>query len=203
MTDSNPKLILASQSPRRIDLLRRMELKFEIIPASVDEVTDPTLPPEENVKALAYQKAEHVARTHPGSFVLGADTIVVLEDRLLGKPQNVKDAEAMLNELSGRAHRVITGVALIDPEGVHSGHAEVSTVLIKKLDLETIRRYIEGGEPMDKAGAYAIQGVGAELVESWSGSWTNIVGLPVEAVSRLLKQAGFPHCPNTENIETL
>lgn len=201
MSTSTPKLILASQSPRRIDLLHKMELKFEIIPASVEEVTDGAQPPEENALALAHQKAAHVARKHPGSFVLGADTIVVLDRTLLGKPQNAQEAEAMLTALSGRAHQVITGVALIDPEGVHSGHAEVSTVRIKELDKETIRRYIEGGEPMDKAGAYAIQGEGATLVEAWSGSWTNIVGLPVEAVCRLLKEAGYPHSPYTANIE--
>lgn len=190
-----PTLILASQSPRRIELLKSLGLKFQIVPASVEETTQDDRSPEENALAIASRKAAHVARDNPDAYVLGADTLVVLDDVLLGKPHNAHDADRMLNRLSGRTHRVITGVVLIDNRGVHWEQAVVSTVHIKPLDDRTIHSYIASGEPMDKAGAYAIQGRGAELVESWSGSWSNIVGLPTETVRDLLGQAGYPLPP--------
>lgn len=203
MSPSKIKLILASQSPRRIELLRKLGLEFDIIPASVDEITQPDRSPEDNALALARLKAQHVARQHPGTFVLGADTLVVLDDTLLGKPNDRQDAERMLGQLSGRTHRVISGVALIDDRGVPWQQAGVSHVTLKPVTAETIRSYIATGEPMDKAGAYAIQGKGAELIESWSGSWTNIVGLPVETVCQLLQQAAWPHPPSTAHFDVL
>lgn len=196
----HPALILASQSPRRIELLKGLGLKFEIIPASVEETLHPHRSPEENAVAIAAEKASHVARDNPGAYVLGADTLVALNGSLLGKPRNARDAERMLHQLSGRAHKVITGVVLIDHQGVHWEQAVTSTVHIKPLDDAAIQEYIATGEPMDKAGAYAIQGRGADLVASWSGSWSNIVGLPTDTVCSLLEQAGYP-LPPTVNRE--
>jgi septum formation protein len=192
-----PPLILASQSPRRIELLKNLGLKFEIIPASVEETTQADRTPEENALAIASLKATHVARGNPGAYVLGADTLVVLDGALLGKPHNAHDADHMLHRLSGRTHKVITAVVLIDGKGVHWEQTVISTVNIKPLTDETIHTYIATGEPLDKAGAYAIQGRGADLVDSWSGSWSNIVGLPTETVCDLLKQAGYPLPPTT------
>ena len=190
-----PTLILASQSPRRIELLKELGLHFQIIPASVEEATQADRTPEENAVAIAGRKATHVARDNAGAYVLGADTLVVLDGDLLGKPHNAHDADRMLHRLSGRTHRVITGVVLVDDKGVHWEQTVTSTVDIKPLNDETIHAYIATGEPLDKAGAYAIQGLGEDLVDAWSGSWSNIVGLPTETVCDLLKQAGYPLPP--------
>ena len=167
--------------------------QFNIQPADIEEAVDPALSPIENAKALALQKAQRVASIQKGCFVIGSDTLVVLDEKIIGKPTDTDDAERILSRISGRPHQVITGVAVINPEGQSFTSATSSDVKIKTLSREEIRAYIETGEPMDKAGAYAIQGQGAFMVESWSGSFDNIVGLPIESLRILLLKSGYPH----------
>ena len=191
MPSSSNKLILASRSPRRSELLCSLGLEFEVSPSHVDEITDPERSPEQNATNIARDKAEWVARQNPGSYVLGADTMVVLDQEIIGQPTDEEDAYRILSKLAGKQHRVITGVVLITPEAEEHEAAVVSTVTIKTVPESEIRSYIATGEPLDKAGAYAIQGKGAFLVESWEGSYSNIVGLPLEALADLFQQAGF------------
>ncbi len=192
MPSSSNKLILASRSPRRSELLRSLGLEFEVSPSHVDEITDPDQSPEQNATNIARDKAHWVARQNPGCHVLGADTMVVLGQEIIGQPTDAEDAYRILSKLTGKQHRVITGVVLISPQAEEYETAIVSTVSIKSVSENEIRSYIATGEPLDKAGAYAIQGEGAFLVESWEGSWSNIVGLPLEALTDLFKHAGFP-----------
>lgn len=195
MPVTSKKLILASRSPRRSELLRSLGLEFEVSPSRVEEITDPALSPEDNARKVACDKARWVAQRHPGCYVLGADTMVVLGEEIIGQPADEEDALRILLKLAGKQHRVITGIILITPQGEEFDTAEVSTVSIKSVSENEIRSYIATGEPMDKAGAYAIQGAGSFLVESHEGSWSNIVGLPLEALSDMLQRAGFsvPH----------
>ncbi len=182
-------LILASQSPRRKELLTQMGLSFEIIPAKGEESADPTLPPAEYVKQLALQKAAEVARRCcPEDLIIGADTIVVLDGKILGKPRNAAHAFQMLSSLSTRRHTVYTGLALIRGEEQMLG-AEATQVRFCNLTEQEILDYISTGEPMDKAGAYGIQGKGALLVDSIQGDFYNVVGLPICRLGRML--AGF------------
>ena len=183
------KIILASQSPRRIELLRQIVSDFEVIPSAIEEVIDPQRTPRENAVVLAVEKALWVASNNKGHFVLGADTLVVLDGEIIGKPIDRDDAYRILRRLSGREHQVITGVAIVNAAIFKD--AASSTVAIKPLTDEEIFRYIDGGEPMDKAGAYAIQGEGAFMVSSYLRSFTNIVGLPMETVKDLLNQSGY------------
>ena len=199
MTLFSKKLILASRSPRRAELLRSLGLEFEVSPSHIEEHTDPGESPEQNALNIARDKARGVARQNPGCYVLGADTIVVLDKEIIGQPADEEDACRILLKLAGKQHRVITGVVLISPEEKEYETAAVSTVTIKSVSRDEIRSYIATGEPLDKAGAYAIQGEGSFLVESWEGSYSNIVGLPLEALTDLLKQAGFPASPENEN----
>ena len=180
-------LILASGSPRRAELIKEITNDFEVIPSGAEEITQPDRSPEENALYLAKLKAEDVARKYPGRWVLGADTIVVLRDQLIGKPVDEADAQRILRRLSGQEHQVITAMALVN--GQCFQEAVVSTVQIKSLTDQEILDYIATGEPMDKAGAYAIQGTGSFLVESYSGSYSNIVGLPIESLRNLLVKA--------------
>ena len=191
MPSSSKKLILASRSPRRSELLRSLGLEFEVSPSKVEEVTDPEQSPEQNATNIARDKARWVARQNPGSYVLGADTMVVLDREIIGQPTDEEDACRILSKLAGKQHRVITGVVLITPEAQEYETAVVSTVTLKLVSENEIRSYVATGEPLDKAGAYAIQGKGSFLVESWEGSYSNIVGLPLEALTDLFQQAGF------------
>jgi septum formation protein len=191
MPSSSNKLILASRSPRRLELLRSLGLEFTVSPSHVDEITEPKQSPEQNATKIARDKAHWVARQNPGCYVLGADTMVVLDQKIIGQPTDEEDAYRILSKLTGKQHRVITGVVLITPEAEEYAAAVVSTVTIKTVSEAEIRAYIATGEPLDKAGAYAIQGKGAFLIESWEGSYSNIVGLPLEALTDLFQQAGF------------
>jgi nucleoside triphosphate pyrophosphatase len=186
------KLILASRSPRRSELLRSLGVDFEVKPSKVEEITNPEQSPEQNATNIARDKALWVARRNPDSYVLGADTMVVLGQEIIGQPRDEEDACRILSKLAGKQHRVITGVILITPEAEEYKTAVTSTVSIKSISENEIRSYIATGEPLDKAGAYAIQGEGSFLVESWEGSYSNIVGLPLEALTGLFQQAGFP-----------
>ncbi len=190
MNDSRTPIILASQSPRRIELLKQVVSNFQVIPSEIDEVCNSNLSPEENAVYLGQQKADSVARLHPDHWVIGADTLVVLDDEIIGKPANVEDACQILRRLSGREHKVITGIAVI-----HSNilsEAIVSRVRFKILTEKEITAYVNSGEPMDKAGAYAIQGKGSVLIEGYTGSYSNIVGLPIKELKDLLCKSGFP-----------
>lgn len=193
------KLILASRSPRRLELLGSLGLSFEVSPSQVDEHTDLEKTPEQNAVGIARDKARWVAGKNPGSYVLGADTLVVLGQEIIGQPVDEEDAFAILTRLRGKQHRVITGMVLIAPDGQEEEAAVSSPVAIKNASDDEIRSYIATGEPMDKAGAYAIQGEGSFLVASWEGSYTNIVGLPLETLSGILERAGFPVQPHSEN----
>ncbi|MCA9483800.1 MAG: septum formation protein Maf [Nitrospina sp.] len=189
--DPHTRLILASQSPRRRDLLEEAGVPFDVLPADIEEVTDPGLSPADNVTALAAAKARRVAEDRPGRFVLGADTIVVLDNEILGKPRDREDARAMLSRLAGNTHHVITGFAIVTPEGRVLTEAVTSSVTMKPVTAATIETYLDTGEPMDKAGAYAIQGQGNALIAGYEGSYHNIVGLPVEEVLTQLRGAGL------------
>lgn len=185
-------IILASQSPRRRELLQQMGLtEFEIIPAVGEETADPSLPPEQLVEQLALHKAaEVVAKCGEEDVVIGADTIVVLDGRVLGKPQDQADAQRMLASLSGRRHTVYTGVTVIRGERRMVSH-EATQVCFRSLTEEEILHYIATGEPMDKAGAYGIQGRGALLVDSIQGDFYNVVGLPVCRLGGMLAEFGI------------
>jgi septum formation protein len=192
MSQSNPRVLLASQSPRRSEILKSMHISFDIEPAIIDEVFRDDYSPIENVLSIAEEKARWVAGRNKNRFIIGADTIVILDNKIIGKPRDKEDAHNILSLLSGKRHSVITGVAVLNPQGNCFPEATESFVKIKDLTSIEIKNYIETGEPMDKAGAYAIQGKASAFVESYSGSWSNIVGLPIETLESLLESAGYP-----------
>lgn len=191
MNQDKRRLLLASQSPRRRELLKIMNLEFEIFPSPAEEVFRKDRTPAENALSVAEEKARWAFERNKNSFVIGADTIVVLNNNIIGKPADENDARRILNKLSGKEHEVITGVVVIDPAGHAHREASISKVKFKPLAAKTIDDYIKTGEPMDKAGAYAIQGKGSVLIESHSGSWSNIVGLPTEVMKSLLQKSGY------------
>ena len=183
-------LILASKSPRRRELLAQMGLTdFEIHPALGEELAQPDLTPPELVQALALHKAQEVAQAfaQSGDVVIGADTIVVLDGQVLGKPHDEAHALAMLTALSGREHHVYTGVAVLQ-DGRALVQVEDTAVWFRNASERELRRYIATGEPMDKAGAYGIQGRGGLLVSRIQGDYTNVVGLPIVRLASLLAQ---------------
>ena len=191
MTRANPKIILASASPRRVELLSSAGIEFEVIPGDVSEEILTGETPEDYVERLARAKAEDVARKTGGRFFIGADTIVLCDGEIMGKPEDSADAERMLNKLSGIPHEVITGFAVYDKErdGVIADTVR-TRVYFKQLRNEEIRAYIATGCPFDKAGAYAIQGGAAHMVEKIEGSYTNVVGLPLCEVVEILRRMG-------------
>ncbi len=179
-------VLLCSASPRRAALLAQAGIPFERGPApAVDETPPPGLPPDEVAEALAVRKARAVASHAPGRTVLAADTIVVLEGEILGKPAGPGDARRMLAALSGRVHRVVTGVAVARGSEVRSGRASTD-VEFRRLSPAEIDAYVATGEPLDKAGAYAIQGGAAPFVARRTGDLDTVVGLPIALVRRLL-----------------
>lgn len=188
-----PSLILASASPRRRQLLHEAGVAFTVLPSNTTEEIRPEETPETYVLRVAREKAQDIAQRSPGScWVLGADTIVALDGQILGKPKDCDDGFRMLRFLSGRTHRVMTAFVLIDETGtIHTSQVVVSHVTFQVLLDEQIRAYLATGEPNDKAGAYAVQGLGSALVARVEGSYTNIVGLPIEEVLRVLKAASF------------
>jgi septum formation protein len=189
-TRTLPQLILASGSPRRRLLLGELGLIFETRAVDVDESRLADEPADLMVLRLALAKANADAR--PEELVLAADTIVVLDGQVLGKPADAAEAESMLARLSGHQHEVLTGIALIDASRDRCASGlERTRVRLGSLDEATIRWYVETGEPLDKAGAYAIQGLGALFVEAISGNYTNVVGLPLPLLFRLFAELGF------------
>ncbi|MFF0827347.1 Maf family protein [Brevibacillus sp. NPDC003359] len=193
MTKKNVPLILASSSPRRRELLQTLGLSFTIITSDVDETTAEHLSAKEVVEELSLRKAKEVASRLTEGVVLGSDTVVVLDGQILGKPVDEMDAYRMLSMLQGQEHTVYSGVALID---VETGRTEVSHSLthvrIRALTEQEIKSYIATGEPMDKAGSYAIQGIGATIVEGITGDYFTVVGLPLGLTSTLLTRFGMP-----------
>jgi septum formation protein len=185
---SLPALILASASPRRSELLRQMGLVFQALPTQVPEVQPEHLSPAETCQINAYRKARAVAKRHLDALVLGADTLVCLGPRIFGKPADRTAAEQMLLELQGQDHLVITGVCLIHLR-VHRQitFAEGTRVRFRPLDLEQVRAYLTRINPLDKAGAYAIQDHGEMIVELVEGSHCNVVGLPIERLQEELR----------------
>lgn len=160
-------------------------------PAHIEEDLTLDMPPLELARFWSFKKAEEVAKRHPGHLILGADTIVVIGKQCLGKPRTKKEALAMLRALNGKTHCVITGFTLLDSDrGRALTHAVTTFVHFKKNPIKTLRAYVRTNEPMDKAGAYAIQGKGAMLIERIEGSRSNVVGLPVEEVKEALRKAG-------------
>ncbi|WP_299980626.1 nucleoside triphosphate pyrophosphatase [Desulfobacula sp.] len=182
------KLILASKSPRRKKLLEQIGIKIEISPSNINEKAVSIKNPEEHVKELSFLKTKNTALSYPESWVLGADTIVVVQDQILGKPQSKTDAIAMLNKLNHCEHSVYTAFCVINQKTNSMVVKSVETkVYFKYLTDQEIQWYVGTGEPFDKAGAYGIQGIGAFLVKQISGSYSNVVGLPVcEVVETLM-----------------
>jgi septum formation protein len=207
MTLSQYKLILASASPRRAELLRNAGISFEVQAAEIDESRQEAEVPVDFACRLAAEKARAVAAARPGDFVLGADTVVSVDEKVLGKPNDVADAARMLKLLSGRRHLVTTGVCLIGPD--HDFETDLETrnskpetfredvrhetteVFFRPLSNEDIRWYVATGEPMDKAGAYGIQGGASRWVEKIVGGYFNVVGLPVPLVLQMLEENSF------------
>jgi septum formation protein len=184
-----PPLILASASPRRAELLKLLKLDFKIVPSTADEVAHEYLSPLEICQLNAHRKSRAVAKKIPDALVLGADTLVFLDDEILGKPRDLKDAERMLLRLQGRTHQVVTGVSLIHLRGHREQIFAVSTdVLFHPLDLAQVRDYLKRIHPLDKAGAYAIQESGEKIISEISGSYSNVVGLPVEELRVALRR---------------
>ncbi len=184
------KLILASGSPRRRELLEMLGAEFEVIPAKGEEVPHPELSPAELVKALSRAKAEEVAAAHPEALVIGADTVVAIGSCVLGKPQDEADAAEMLRRLSGCSHKVYTGISIVK-NGVTHSHAEETDVRFAPMSEEDIAAYIATGEPMDKAGAYGIQGRASLFIEGIEGDFFNVMGLPVCALGKMLRELGI------------
>ncbi len=178
-----PPLVLASASPRRAELLHELDLEFHVLPSDAFEVAHDELSPQELCQLNAHRKARVVAKKRPDALVLGADTLVFLQREILGKPADLDDARRMLERLQGRTHQVVTGVSLIHLRSHREHLFAVSTdVRFRALNDAQIRNYLAKINPLDKAGAYAIQDHGELIVEEISGSFTNIVGLPLERV---------------------
>lgn len=185
---SLPPLILASGSPRRAELLGQLGVEFTVVPSDAHEVHDDQLTAREISQLNAYRKARVVAKKFPDALVLGADTLVYLETTLLGKPANLEDAYRMLSQLSGRTHEVVTALCLLHLR-THRQKLffESTAVTFRALNAVNIRRYLAKVNPLDKAGAYAIQDEGDLIVERISGSYNNVVGLPVEKLREELE----------------
>ncbi|MCK9351823.1 MAG: Maf family protein [Candidatus Paceibacterota bacterium] len=193
----NKKLILASGSPRRKELLEKAGFLFEVVVSEYEEDMTLQLSPTELVKHLSYGKAETVANTHPDAIVLSADTIVVLDGTVLGKPHTGERAKEMLRMLSGKQHSVWTGFTIIlKSEEKSISRAVESKVIFKDLSDKEIEEYIATGEPLEKAGAYAIQMLGQKFVEKTDGDIPNIIGLPIDEVQQELRK-NFGFSPNT------
>jgi len=193
---NKPELILASSSPRRQELLREIGVPFQVHAANINEDQSAGEAPIEYALRLAREKAQAVAARYPQSYVLGADTIVVIDGEVLGKPKDHADAARMLQLLSGRAHEVTTAVSLIAPFTVAPGtlaetRASTTKVYFREIAEAEIQQYVAGGEPMDKAGAYAIQGGASRWTDRIEGEFSNVVGLPLSLVTEMLKTTGL------------
>ena len=194
-------LILASASPRRVDLLSLFGIPFETVPSLAEETAEeaPNVEGSALAQSMARLKCDDVYSRFPERFVLAADTIVCVDDEALGKPKDPADAARMLQQLSGRWHEVHTGVCLRGPNGCHRLHVETTRVLFSALSADMIDRYVRTGESMGKAGAYAIQGISGMFIAKIEGSPSNVIGLPLHLVRSLLEDAGFSLLPLPSN----
>lgn len=182
-------LILASSSPRRIEFLQLMGLSFEVVPSGIDEIFLEGETPREHVLRLSEEKSLAVSRRRPDAWVLGADTSVIIDGEILGKPESVLEAKAMLQKLSGREHEVLTGFSIVHQRrNVHVREIVVSQVRFREIAGDEMDWYTATEEPYDKAGAYAVQGIGAFFIREIHGSYTNVMGLPLCEVVDALKR---------------
>jgi septum formation protein len=193
---NKPELILASSSPRRQELLREIGIPFQVQAANINEGQIEGESPIAYALRLAWEKAQAVAAQYPQSYVLGADTIVVIDGEVLGKPKDHADAARMLRLLSGREHEVTTAVSLVTPLTAAPGtlaetRASTTKVYFREIAEAEIQQYVAGGEPMDKAGAYAIQGGASRWTDRIEGEFSNVVGLPLSLVTEMLKISGL------------
>jgi septum formation protein len=184
------RVVLASQSPRRRELLAQLGIVHEVRPADIDETPFPNEAPGPHSERLAREKAGSIARAEPDALVIGSDTIVVLDGDIMGKPRDAADARAMLRRLAGRTHTVHTALAIAHGGEVHSGVEVVAVTMREATDAE-LAAYVATGEPMDKAGAYGIQGYGAALVERIDGDYFAVMGLPLQRLVAMLRAAGY------------
>lgn len=195
------QILLASTSPRRRELLKLLGLEFNLIPPTCDETLTPHLTPSEQTRQLAQDKAQSVAIQHPEDLVIGSDTVIEIEGKLLGKPENMKEAETMLRELRGRVHQVHTGVAFIKQASNFSiDFVETAHVWIKPFGETALNEYLATEESLGKAGAYSIQEKGAQLIEKIEGDYPTIVGLPLWRTAKVLEQQGVVLPNSVEEI---
>jgi septum formation protein len=189
--DENTPIILASSSPRRIELLRALGIEFNVVPSDIEESFDVNVPIDELVKRNALAKAKEVAERFDRGLIIGADTVVICDGEIFGKPLDISDARQILKRLAGNTHQVYTGVAVIRAEDflVKTAHA-VTDVTFRPLSEANIDRYFEMVDPLDKAGAYAIQGAGGIIIEKLAGCYYNVVGLPLNVLDGLLSHFG-------------
>lgn len=184
-------IVLASASEGRSQLLRRAGVPFTVEPSMCSEDTEVT-DPEEHVRILALRKASEVARRYTDAIVMGADTIIVLDGEILGKPASASAAASMLSRLTGRSHQLMTGLAIIDASSArHYVGVETTDVHMRHLSQEQIRAYVASGEPMGKSGSYEIQGLGATIIDWIHGDFANVIGLPMAHLSRALEEFGI------------
>lgn len=198
------KIILASTSPRRRELLALLGISFDIIPPTCEEILSPHLTPSEQAKHFSIDKAESIAIQHPHNLVLGSDTLIEIGGTLLGKPENIKEAEIMLRQLRGRCHQVHTGLALIQKAAdLLVALVETAHVWIKPFDEVELGNYLNTEESLGKAGGYSIQGQGAKLIEKIEGDYPTIVGLPLWRMAKLLEEQGVGLGNSIEEIYKL
>ena len=183
------KVILASKSPRRKSILEQVGLKFSIVASDFDETKIKFKTPQEMVKKLSFEKAKIVAAKHPKAVIIGADTTVIFKKEIIGKPKSKQDAIRILKLLSGNTHKIVTGFTVMEGKKSITGHV-VSKAKFKKLSEQEIKAYVATNEPMDKAGGYGIQDKGGLFIEKIEGDYFNVVGLPIFAVSKALKEFG-------------
>lgn len=188
---ATPRIILASQSPRRAELLRMLRISFDVVPADIDETYYNHESGPVHAQRLAREKADRIWTEHPDAIVIASDTVVVVDGDVLGKPQDTEEAVVMLMRLQGRTHQVATGIAVCVPG--HELRDDIETVEVKfrSFDEARAREYVATGEPMDKAGAYGIQGYGAVLVEWVRGDYFSVMGLPVNRMIAMLEAVGW------------
>jgi len=191
MTSSVPPIVLASQSPRREQLLRMLALTFDVLPAHIDEAYRKGETAKAHAERLAREKALAISGKRPDALVIGSDTVVVLDRKILGKPRDDHEAVDMLMRLQGRTHRVETGIALATPDRMVLCGVETVRVQFRSFDRSLAEAYVETREPMDKAGAYGIQGFGAAIVERIDGDYFAVMGLPIGRLIGLFRAAGW------------
>ncbi len=198
------QILLASTSPRRRELLGLLCVPFRIVPPTCEEILSPHLSPGAQTRQLARDKAQSVASEHPEDLVIGSDTVIEIEGKLLGKPENMREAETMLRHLRGKCHQVHTGVAVIQQgNNVSIDFVETAQVWIKKFDENALQAYLDTEESLGKAGAYSIQGKGAQLIEKIEGDYPTIVGLPLWRTAKVLEQQGVVMPNAAEDIYRL